>query len=389
MGLFENLFGKKADEQSLLQGSTNWETLTVYRPSFRSYNERLYESDLVVAAIDARARHFSKLNIEFMGSAKATLRTRMKIRPNSFQTWSQFLYRLSVILDMQGTVIVVPTFDKFGQHNGYFPILPSLCTLVEHKGVTYIRYKFKNGKNGAMELDKVAILTRNQYEDDIFGTSPVKVLPNTLGVMDLNRQGIKEAIKSSAIYKFMAQVNNFTKTEDLKKERKRFTEENLQGEDGGLLLFPNTYNNIKQLEPKNYILDEKQMSFIRTSVFDFYGVSEAIIQNRATKDEFEAFYEGAIEPLAIQFCQTLTMATYTEYEQAFGNRVQIYTSKLARLTVAEKYQAFDRGILTVNEAREEILGLPPVEGGDIFTPRGEYHDQETDTTESEGENNAN
>lgn len=389
MGLFENLFGKKADEQSLLQGSTNWETLTVYRPSFRSYNERLYESDLVVAAIDARARHFSKLNIEFMGSAKATLRTRMKIRPNSFQTWSQFLYRLSVILDMQGTVIVVPTFDKFGQHNGYFPILPSLCTLVEHKGVTYIRYKFKNGKNGAMELDKVAILTRNQYEDDIFGTSPVKVLPNTLGVMDLNRQGIKEAIKSSAIYKFMAQVNNFTKTEDLKKERKRFTEENLQGEDGGLLLFPNTYNNIKQLEPKNYILDEKQMSFIRTSVFDFYGVSEAIIQNRATKDEFEAFYEGAIEPLAIQFCQTLTMATYTEYEQAFGNRVQIYTSKLARLTVAEKYQAFDRGILTVNEAREEILGLPPVEGGDIFTPRGEYHDQETDTTESEGEENAN
>lgn len=389
MGLFENLFGKKADEKSLLQGATSWETLTAYRPVFRSYNERLFESELVVAAIDARARHISKLKIEFLGSAKQTLKTSVKSKPNSFQTWSQFLYRLSVILDMQGTAFIVPVFDKYGEHSGYFPILPSACSLTEYKNVTYIRYTFKNGKSAAIELEKVGVMTKHQYEDDIFGTTPSKILPSTLGVIDLNKQGIKEAIKTSAVYKFMAQVNNFTKTEDLKKERKRFTDENLKGEDGGLLLFPNTYNNIKQLEAKNYILDEKQMSFIKTSVFNFYGVSEDIVQNKASASVFESFYEGAIEPFGVQFEQVMTNMTFSQLEQSFGNKVGIFTSKLARLTTNEKYQAFDRGLFTVNEARAEILGLEPVEGGDIFTPRGEYYDHETDTTEREGETDAN
>ena len=392
MGLFENLFGKK--NNSLVMGGSDWKTLSTYTPVFRSYNERIYESELVVAAIDARARHISKLDVEFIGSAKPALRTQMRIKPNSFQTWSQFLYRLSVILDMQGTAFIVPVYDKYGNENGFFPILPSSSKLVEYNDKVYIRYTFNNNKTAAIELDKVGIMTRHQYKDDLLGTNN-DALKTVLGVMDLNNQGIKEAIKASASYKFMAQVNNFTKSEDLKKERQRFTEENLKGDDNGLLLFPNTYNNIKQVEPKNYILDEKQMSYIRTSVFDYFGISEDIIQNKANKEVFESFYEGAIEPLAVQFCQVMTNMVYTELEQAYKNEVRFYSNKLERLSVADKMSAFDRGLLTINEGRAEILGLPPIEGGDMTQPRGEYHgredvsDENNNNDDEEGEDNAN
>lgn len=381
MGLFENLFGKKSNS-SLIQGASNWETLTAYKPVFRSYNERLFESELVAAAIDARARHFSKLKLEFLGTAKPTLKTKMKSRPNGFQTWSQFLYRLSVILDLQGTAFIIPTFDKYGEQSGYFPILPSNCSMVEKNGKLFIVYRFNNNKTAAMQFEHVGVLTKHQYEDDLFGTNPRAALSSILGVMDINRQGIKEAIKTSAVYRFMAQVNNFTKTEDLKKERERFTDENLSGESGGLLLFPNTYANIKQLDSKNYVLDKEQMDFIKTSVLNFYGVSEEILQNKASAEVFKSFFEGAIEPLGIQLSQVMTTMTFSELEQAYGNRVGIFTSKLERLTVAEKYQAFDRGLFTINEAREEILGLEPIEGGDVTTPRGEYHE-----TNKESEDN--
>lgn len=383
MGLLEALFGKKND--SLLMGGSSWETLTTYKPVFRSYSERLFESELVVAAIDARARHISKLKVDFEGTAKQNLKTAVKHRPNSFQTWSQFLYRLEVILCMQGTAFVVPVYDRYGEQCGFFPILPSACELIEYKDKIFVRYTFKNNKKAAIELDKVGVLTRHQYEHDILGTSNDSLKP-VLGVMDLNNQGIKEAIKTSASYRFMAQVNNFTKTEDLKKERQRFTEENLKGEDGGLLLFPNTYQNIKQVENKNYILDEKQMSFIRTSVFDFFGISEEIIQNRASSEVMEAFYVGAVEPFAVQFEQVMTNLVFTQYEQSFGNAVRIGSSKIMRLSVGEKYQAFDRGLLTINEARVLVLGLEPVEGGDVFAPRGEYHPREEN--EMEGADNA-
>lgn len=387
MGLFENLFGKKND--SLVIGGTEWKALTSYRPCFRSYSERLYESELVAAAIDAKARHFSKLDVEFVGSAKETLKTAVKPKPNNWMTWSQFLYRLSTILDMQGTACIVPVFDKYGQQAGFFPILPSACELLEYKGQTYIRYTFRDGKRAAIELSKVGILTSHQYDHDIFGTKPEVALRDTLSVMDLNRQGIKEYIKSSATYRFWAQVNNFTKTEDLKKERKRFTEENLKGEENGLLLFPNTYQNIKQVENKNYILDDKQTAYIRQSVFDYFGVSEDIIQNKASKDVFESFYEGSIEPLAVQFCQVMTNMVYSSLEQAFGNEVRFYSNKLERINVAEKLSAFDRGLLTINEGRREILGLPDIEGGDVIMPRGEYYgrDEVSDNNNEEDEDN--
>lgn len=386
MGLFENLFSKKND--SLVIGGLELKTLTTYKPCFRSYSERLYESELVASAIDARARHFSKLDVEFVGSAKETLKTAVKPKPNSWMTWSQFLYRLSTILDMQGTACIVPVFDKYGQQAGFFPILPSACELLEYKGITYIRYTFRNGKRAAIELSKVGILTSHQYEHDIFGTKPEVALRDTLSVMDLNRQGIKEYIKSSAAYRFWAQVNNFTKTEDLKKERKRFTEENLKGEENGLLLFPNTYQNIKQVDNKNYILDDKQTAYIRQSVFDFYGVSEDIVQNKADRQTFESFFEGAIEPLAVQFCQVMTNMVYSSLEQAFGNEVRFYSNKLARLSVNEKLSAFDRGLLTINEGRREILGLPAVDGGDVIMPRGEYYGRDEVTNDEEGEDNA-
>lgn len=388
MGLFENLFGKKND--SLIIGGSEWKTLTSYKPCFRSYNERLYESELVASAIDARARHFSKLYVEFAGSAKETLKTAVKAKPNRWMTWSQFLYRLSTILDMQGTACIVPVYDKYGQIIGFFPILPSACELLEFKDKTYIRYSFRNGKKAAIELDRVGILTSHQYEDDIFGTKPEVALKDTLSVMDLNRQGIKEFIKHSASYIFQAKVNNFTKGEDLKKERLRFSEENLKGEDGGLLLFPNTYQDIKQVDNKNYILDDKQTAFIRQSVFDYFGVSEDIIQNKANKEVFESFYEGAIEPLAVQFCQVMTNMVYTELEQAYKNEVRFYSNKLERLSVADKMSAFDRGLLTINEGRAEILGLPPIEGGDMTQPRGEYHGREDvsdENNDQEDDNN--
>ena len=53
---------------------------------------------------------------------------------------------------------------------------------------------------------------------------------------------------------------------------------------------------------------------------------------------------------------------------ATANRLQ-YLSNEDKLRVCA--QLTDRGIFSINEARE-VFNLPPVEGGDIRTIRGEY-----------------
>ena len=109
MGLFEKLFPRYAAAR---QAKGYFKTLTAYQPMFTSWNGAIYESGLVRSAIDARARHISKLSVSFTGTAQRSLQARMKIAPNEFQTWSQYLYRLSTILDNQNTAFLVPVFNE-------------------------------------------------------------------------------------------------------------------------------------------------------------------------------------------------------------------------------------------------------------------------------------
>ena len=123
MGLFDKLFGRDKDLEPKLQEEKFFRLLNGYRPVFHTWSGELYESELIRSAIDARARHVSKLDITIQGTAKPTLQNYLKLGPNQFQTWAQMLYRLSTILDMQNTAIIVPIIDKDGTTTGIMPVL--------------------------------------------------------------------------------------------------------------------------------------------------------------------------------------------------------------------------------------------------------------------------
>ena len=168
MGLSEKIFKKpntRADPNGFFQ------TLTAYTPAFTSWNGALYESELVRSAIHAKATHISKLNVTVEGSAKPKLRTRLRTGPNSFQTWGQFLYRLSTILDMQNTAFIVPVLDDYMEMTGYYPILPSRCELLDYNGEPWLKYEFTSGESAVIEMSRCGIMNKFQYQDDFFGSS--------------------------------------------------------------------------------------------------------------------------------------------------------------------------------------------------------------------------
>lgn len=385
MGLFDFIF-KKENITAAKKNDGYFETLTAYKPHFSTWNGELYESALVRSAIDARARNISKLKFEIMGTANPKLQTRLRYRPNAWQTWSQFLYRTSTILDMHNTAVIVPVYNDYGETVGYYPVLPKKCEIVEYQGEPWLRYTFANKDKAADRLDRVAILTKYQYKSDFFGEKN-NALNATMELENLNNQGITEAVKSGATYRFMARVNNFSSTEDLKKERMRFTEANLKADDEntGVLLFPNTYTDIKQIEPTSYTLPAEELNEIRTNVYNYFGVNEDVLQSKAFGDSWAAFYESAVEPFAVQFSETMTAAAFSETEIQRGSFIMLTANRLQYMSTAEKLnvsaQMADRGIMNRDEIRE-IWNLPPLPdgAGQAYTIRGEYYLMNEDGT---------
>ena len=375
MGLFQLIFGNrpKTDERH----EETFKMLNGYTPRFTSYSGEIYENDQVRAAINARATHISKLKVELHGSARPALRAKMQHAPNQWQTWSQFLYHLSTLLDIYNTAFIVPIYDVYGEPSGIYAPLPKRCEIIQYNNVPYLRYEFTWGEHASIELDYCGIMTKFQHTSDFFGETNKALLP-TMDLIAIQKQGIEEGVKSAASYRFMARVNNFTKAEDLAKERRRFTEENFSREakGGGLLLFPNTYTDIKQVDVKPWVVDAEQKAQIDANVNRYFGVNDDILTNKAYGDAWSAFYEGVVEAWAIQFSEVTTKMLYTLREQSAGNFVTATSNRLQYMSNSDKLnvsaQLLDRGIFTLNDVRE-IWNLPPVDGGDARIIRGEYY----------------
>lgn len=387
MGLFDRLFGNRPKEND--KYLETFKMLDGYTPRFTSFGGGVYESELIRAAINARATHISKLKVESYGAAKPALQTKLKNNPNEFQTWSQFQYRLSTLLDVHNTAFICPVFDQFGQISGIYTPLPNKCEIAAYEGVPYLRYEFSHGEKAAVELSLCGIMTKYQYRNDFFGESN-EALRQTMDLIHIQNQGIEEGVKSAATYRFMAKLSNFAKAEDLAKERQRFTAENFSkdAKGGGLLLFPNTYQDVKQVEVKPWVVDAEQRKAIEANVFRYYGVNDDVLENHFSADNWSAFYEGAIEPFAIQESEVLEKMFFTLRERSQGNGVTVTANRLQYLSNQDKLnvsaQMADRGLMTRNEIRE-IWNLPPLPEpiGSQLPVRGEYYNVSEDEGQTE------
>src|SRR5690606_34998015 len=115
------------------------------------------------------------------------------------------------------------------------------------------------------------------------------------------------------------------------------------------------------------MVNAAQMKDIRVAVFRYFGVIENIGMGNYTEDQWNAFYESTIEPLAVQMSLEFTAKLFSDREIGHGNEIVFEANRLQYASVRTKLelvQLVDRGIMTPNQLAE-VFNLPPVPGGDI------------------------
>jgi len=344
------------------------------RPYTTGWSGSMYQQVLVRSVIERFAVACSKLKPEIHGNARPRVRRAIETSPNQFQTWPQFLYRCATLYMNNTTVCVVPEYKPGTQLQiGYYPVPLATAEVVEYGDEFWLRWTTIDGDRRAVELRKVAIVTRFQYLSDWFGDG--NILANTLTMLKAQEDAQKQSINDSAQLRFIGQLNGNVREEDQEKKRNRFAQQNLSDEnDTPLMVYDNTFTSIEQLNAQNWTIPADEMERIENNVFDYFGTNRRILQNAYDENAWDAFYEGCIEPFALALGEAMSQATFTMRERP-ANRIMFSSNRLEYAAASSKRNInkdmTDRGIMTLNEARE-ILQLPPIDGGDVHILRGEY-----------------
>ena len=216
-----------------------------------------------------------------------------------------------------------------------------------------------------------------QYKDDYFGDVN-DAFDTTAKLMLAQEEGAINAIKSSSIVRFLAKISTpIDDDEDYKEQQNQILRNNLNKNETGVFLIDNRFDEVKPIESKPLLVDAKQKQAIENSVYSYFGISEAILQNKYKPDEWNAFYESIIEPFFIEVGEVLSGMLYSVKQIMDGSEIILtsdrlqYDSTQTKLNVAT--QMFDRGMIDTNGALNIMnkAPLPDDEGKKRFI-RGEY-----------------
>lgn len=373
------------EKQSITSG---YQTFTEYSPHFSSWDGNLYGQLQIRAIVERISVACSKLRPEFVvpeGSGGAIPRVQRLVSswPNDMMTWPDFLRRLATITFMDTVAYVIPQYDERDSTSviGLWPLKPNYAEVVEYEGEPWFRFHLKSGDVLAYPFYDVAILTRFQYESDIFGGGNEPLTP-TLRLMDAQRQAEEVALMTGADIRFIGKLSGMVHQKDMDKKRQVFSESNLSPSNkSGLLIYDQTFEDIQQIKDQNFTIDTDEMERIDKALYAYFGINEDILQNTADETTFNLFYESVVEPWGIALGEALSKVLLTNTQVRKGNRIMFSSSYLEYASTDSKIKVANMltttGTGTRNEVRD-IFQLPRDPNGDVYMVRGEYYVMDRD-----------
>jgi len=238
--------------------------------------------------------------------------------------------------------------------------------IYDRQGMLYIKFTNRNGKTSTYPYSDIIHLRQDYNENDIFGESPKEALLPLMEIVNTTDKGIINAIKNGALIKWLLKFTGTVRPEDQKQQTEDFSNAFLNIENTGGVAAVDAKADAIQVDPKDYVPNALQMDRTIQRIYSFFNTNEKIVQSKYNEDEWNAYYESEIEPLAMQWSLEMTRKIFTRNERSFGNKIIYTANNLQYASMSTKLglvAMVDRSAMTPNEWRE-VLNLPPTEDGD-------------------------
>ena len=339
---------------------------------YYQWGGELYKSDILRSCIQPHVSAIGKLtpaHVKAEGDEADYFYIRKILtEPNPYMAGCMLQEKLAAQLTLNRNAFAYINRD----HNGYpielYPLPVMSAEAIYDRGYNlYLRFVLRNGRMVTYPYRDVIHLRRDFYENDIFGTSAQEALTPLMELVGTSDKGLMDAIKNGAIIRWLVKWNQTIRPEDLKKQAENFAEMYLSTETNGTgVAATDAKAEVQQIKPNDYVPNVLQTDRTERRIYSFFGVNQNIVQNSYTEDEWNAFYEAQIEPVAKQMSDEFTRKLFTPRERQAGHRITFGANSLQYASMSTKLnllQMVDRGAMTPNEWRE-VLNMAPIEGGD-------------------------
>lgn len=367
--LFQKIFGTS---KNIVYG-TSMQMLNNYTASFSSIGDNIYNSPTARSCIDAIARNGAKLSPKLIRYDKdknlTTLNTKIQKliseRPNDYMNAFDFYYKMISLLYVDNNAFVWIERDTNGTPLALHPIKAGSYSVVEYKNNVFLQFDFLTGKSYTASFDDLIHLKRYFCQNDVLGGSnnPIKT---TLETYNTTKDGIVNAIKTTAGIKGILKTTQaMLKPEDIKKARDEFVRDFVDSDNSSGIAGIDAKTEFQEVKIEPTTATADQMNDIKGEIYDYFGLSSKIVRSEYSEDEWNAFYESVLEPIAVQMSMEFTYKVLTPGQRGFGNKIVFeaqrlqYASNKTKINIARYLNNY----FTINEIRE-IFNMAPTEDGD-------------------------
>lgn len=321
---------------------------------------------------DALARHISKLKIEVKNvlNDDATLsRFRylnylLEYAPNETQTASNLLHALAYDYYFCGSCFAHLDWQDITRTRlrAIYPIeISNLQVASDDNGELVFSFLLSGKRVFADARDIVFVSHGARSGNPISTKNPA--LNKIMEILATNDEGMVKAIENANTIRFIiSQPGNAN--EKMKLENQRMFEEQISSAKSAL--YVTNAASITQVNPTTKWIEDESVKELKNEIYAFFNVTADFVQSKYNENEWQAIFEGAIEPFIIALKQALTIKLFSRREFDVGNRIEIMSDPLqtaslqTRIKLAETYLKLP---IIVPNIVNRLLYLPESENG--------------------------
>lgn len=392
--LFKKMFGKEQDDNK--KSYTNYKLLSTTTSTFSAWDGNLYNNDLVRSCIRPKTNAVGKLHPVHIRSTQDEIQTspnpsiKYLLRfPNEYMSMQKLLEKMMNQRELTNNAFAFIKRDALNKPEAIYPIPTTNVTLLEAQNQLFAQFTFRNGKKMTIPYCDVIHLRKDFNDNDFYGSDGFSSLTNIMKVIDTTDQGIVKSIKNSGIIKWIMKFKTVLRPEDKNLAVEQFAKSylSLETEENKNIATTDPKYDLEQVKENQYVPNGDVITKYENRLKNYFGVSDEIIKNSFTEDQWNSFYEAEIEPVAKELSDQLTYKLFTKHEIECGNEIIFEASSLEFASMSNKLnlkEMVDRKSMTPNEWRR-IMNLGSVDGGDVLLRRLDTGESKTLTEEKEGE----